>query len=101
MRNIIREAPQIAESFFALTREIKAYTPMTEKTNELILIGIFAASGGLRGIGTHVERALQAGATKEEILGSIFLAMPVVGISNVTLSVEKALETIAVYENAQ
>jgi alkylhydroperoxidase/carboxymuconolactone decarboxylase family protein YurZ len=94
MRNIMIEAPAIAEGFFALTRDIKSYVPMDEKTNELILVGIFAASGGIRGIGTHAERAMQLGATKEEILGAVFLALPVVGISNITQSVEKVLETL-------
>lgn len=98
MRNIIKESPAIAEGFFALTRDIKSYVPMDEKVSELILIGVFAASGGIRGIGTHVERALKLDATKEEIMGAIFLALPVVGISNITQSVEKALEIISVKE---
>ncbi|PEA54762.1 hypothetical protein CON64_11235 [Bacillus pseudomycoides] len=92
MKNIMAEAPNIAEGFFNLTKEIKSYSPLDEKTNELILIGTFTASGGLRGIKTHVERALEHGAMKEEILSAIFLAMPVVGVSNITLSLEKALE---------
>ncbi|KPC72474.1 carboxymuconolactone decarboxylase family protein [Laceyella sacchari] len=98
MRNIIQEAPNVADGFFNLTKEIKQYSPMDEKTNELILIGIFTANRGLRAIDTHVERALQHGATKEEIIAAILLAMPAVGVSNVTLAVERALEAIRQWE---
>jgi 4-carboxymuconolactone decarboxylase len=94
VRNIIREAPNVAESFFQLTRSVKDYSPFDQKMNELILIGIFAAHGGLRGLDTHVERAVAAGANKEEILASILLALPVVGITDITLAVEQALTTL-------
>lgn len=91
MKNIIREAPEVGEAFFALTRAIRGYAPLDPKTTELVLIGIFAAHRGLRGIGTHIERAVAAGANKKEILGAIMLALPVVGITNVTLAVDAAL----------
>lgn len=95
MKDIIREAPQVAEAFFNLTRNIKDYSPLDEKTNELILLGVFAAHRGLRGIHTHVERAVAEGATKEEILAAILLALPVVGITDIALAVERAVETLA------
>ena len=94
MKDIIREAPGVAEAFFNLTRNVKDYSPLDEKTNELILLGIFAAHRGLRGIQTHVERAFAEGATKEEILASILLALPVVGITDIALAVEQAVETL-------
>ncbi|EOW9529285.1 carboxymuconolactone decarboxylase family protein [Bacillus cytotoxicus] len=94
MRNIMNEAPRVAEGFFKLTKDIKGFSPMDEKMNELILIGIFTANRGLRGINTHVNRALEAGATKEEVLSAVLLALPAIGISNVTLAFEKALEVI-------
>ena len=94
MKNIIKEAPNVAEAFFNLTRTVTTYSPLDQKTNELILIGIFTAHGGLRGINTHVERALVAGSTKEEILAAILLAMPVIGITDVTLAIDQALNTL-------
>lgn len=96
MKNIIENAPSVANNFFELTKSITEFADVIDpKTKELILIGIFTASGGLRGIETHVKRALDIGASKNEILGSILFALPVVGISNITLSMEKALSIIA------
>src|SRR5439155_289234 len=91
---IIREAPEVAEAFFSLTRSVKSYSPLDEKTNELVLVGIFAAHRGLRGLHTHVTRAVDEGASKEEILAAILLALPVVGITDITLAVEQALATL-------
>lgn len=91
MKNILREFPAVGEAFFAYTKAIRDASPLDPKTVELVLVGIFAAHRGLRGIGTHVERAAALGATQGEILSAIILAAPVVGISNVTLAVEAAL----------
>lgn len=94
MRNIIKEAPEVAKAFFLLTEEITKYSNIDLKVKELVLIGIFTASGGIRGVGTHIERAIKNGATKEEVYGAILLALPVVGISNVNIAVEKAEEIL-------
>lgn len=94
MQSIIKEAPEVAKAFFSLTENITAYSAVDLKVKELILIGIFTASGGFRGVQTHVERALEHGAAKEEILSAILLGLPVIGVPNVNLAMEKALEII-------
>ena len=94
MKYIIRDAPQVAEAFFALTTAVKAYSPLDMKTTELVLLGIFAAHRGLRGLHTHVERAVAEGATKEEILAAILLALPIIGITDIALAVEQAVLTL-------
>lgn len=101
MKNILKEAPKVGEAFFAFTKAIRESSNLDPKTMELILVGIFAAHRGLRGIGTHVERAKAAGATKDEILSAILLATPVVGITNVTLAVDAALAQLEGREPAR
>ncbi len=94
MQNVIKEAPAVAQSFFDLAKSVKQYSPLDEKTNELILIGIFATHRALRGLATHVERAMEEGATKEEMIAAILLALPIIGISDVTLAIDKTMEVI-------
>jgi len=94
MQNVIKEAPNVAQGFFDLAKSVKQYSPLDERTNELILIGIFTTHRGIRGMGTHVERAMEVGATKEEIIAAILLALPIIGITDVTLALDKALEVI-------
>ncbi|OKH25851.1 carboxymuconolactone decarboxylase family protein [Chroogloeocystis siderophila] len=95
MKNMMQEAPDVAQSFFDLAKSVKQYSPLDEKVNELIIIGIFSAHRGLRGINTHVERAIAAGATKEEVIAAILLALPIVGITDVNMALDQAMETIA------
>ena len=94
MKNLIKEAPNVAQGFFDLAKSVKQYSPLDEKTNELIIIGIFAAHRGITGIGTHVQRAMEEGATKEEVMAAILLALPIVGITDTNLAIDKAVETM-------
>ncbi|HET9959535.1 MAG TPA: carboxymuconolactone decarboxylase family protein [Polyangiaceae bacterium] len=94
MQHLIENAAPVAESFFALTKSIRDASPLGPKLNELVILGVFVAHGGTRGIQTHVERAQEHGATREEIVAAITLALPVVGISRVNEALEVAIRTI-------
>ena len=94
MQNIIREAPEVAEAFFKMTKAIDQQSPYDLKTKELMLVGIFTAHNAVRGIKTHVERALENGASQKEIIWVILYALPVVGISSITAAIKAALEVI-------
>ncbi len=88
------EAPDVAEQFYSLTRSIKNSSPFTEKWNELLLVAIFTTHRALRGLGTHIKRAMAEGATKEEILSAILLALPVIGAPDINAALEQALAVI-------
>lgn len=98
MKNLIKEAPNVAQGFFDLAKSVHEYSPLDEKTNELIIIGIFVAHRGLRGLNTHIERAMAEGATKEEVIAAILLALPIIGITDTNLAMDQAAETIARFE---
>lgn len=97
MKNMMAEAPNVAQGFFDLAKSVKQFSTLDEKTNELIILGVFTAHRGLRGINTHVERAMDAGATKEEIIAAILLALPIVGITDTNLALDQAMESIESY----
>jgi 4-carboxymuconolactone decarboxylase len=101
MKNMMKEAPEVAQSFFDLAKSAREYSPLGPKVDELIILGIFAAHRGLRGIGTHVERAMDAGATKEEIIAAILLALPIVGITDTNLALDEAVVFIDAYMHKQ
>lgn len=101
MKNMMKEAPEVAQGFFDLAKSVKQYSSLDLRTEELIIVGIFAAHRGLRGIDTHIGRAMEAGATKEEIISSILLALPIVGITDTNLALDKAMECIESYSKQQ
>ncbi|HEU5383143.1 MAG TPA: carboxymuconolactone decarboxylase family protein [Ktedonobacteraceae bacterium] len=93
--------PEVAEQFYNLTKSVKGYSPFTEKWNELLLVAIFATHRALRGLGTHIRRAMAEGATKEEILSAILLALPVIGAPDINAALERTLEVIQEQEEEQ
>lgn len=95
------EMPEVAEQFYNLTKSVKGYSPFTEKWNELLLVAIFATHRALRGLGTHIRRAMAEGATKEEILSAILLALPVIGAPDINAALERTLEVIQEQEEEQ
>lgn len=98
MKNLIQIYPEVAESFFDLTKSIRYNSIHSSKLNELILIGTFASHNYTKGLETHINRALNLDATEDEIFSSIILGLPVVGIVNINSSLDKAKEVIDSYE---
>lgn len=92
MKEIIKNAPYVADSFFNLTTAITDYGTkykIDSKVKELILVAAFTVTGGYTGVVTHTKRALEAGCTKEEVIAAILYTIPVCGISKVNLAMER------------
>ena len=100
MKQLMDKAPKVADAFFSMTAAIRESSALDTKTNELILLGILTANRALRGIVTHATRALEAGATEEELISSVYLALPICGIANVNMALSEVLTTIQRYQDA-
>jgi len=98
MQKMMDEAPQVAERFFDMTKAIREHCSLSEKHAELVILGALVAVGGLRGLETHVRRACAAGASRADVLSSVLLTMPVVGITKANGAFEKALEVMETCE---
>jgi 4-carboxymuconolactone decarboxylase len=53
--------------------------PLDPKTQHLIQLGISIGVGSKGGVRSHARRALDAGATKEEVIQAVLLSMTIVG----------------------
>ena len=100
MQEIRSESEDVFSAFYHLTNKVSEYAPFSEKQKEIILCAIFAAHGSsaLRGLGHHVIRAAELGASRQEILGSILLILPVVGISITTQAMDTATAALRTWE---
>lgn len=79
------ENPEAAEAFvkfykLAAGAEQKALDP---KTRQLIYIAVLTASRYAPAVKAHIDQALSAGATKEEVKAAIMAAIPAIGLANV------------------
>ena len=100
VQEIRNESEAVFSAFYSLTDRVSEYAPFSEKQKEILLCAIFAAHGpsALRGLGHHVIRAAELGATRQEILGSILLILPVVGISITTQAIDTATAAVRTWE---
>jgi alkylhydroperoxidase/carboxymuconolactone decarboxylase family protein YurZ len=91
--------PEFLEAYLAFRSVPQANGPLPQKTKELILIAINAATTHLYGPGVrrHIQNALKAGATQEEILETIQLTT-VMGIHSCNLAIPILMEEL---ENPQ
>jgi len=94
MKHLIKEAKDVADSFQHLIKAIHERSVFSKKQNELMLIGIFTADKALRNLQTHIKKALEHGATKDEIISAILLALPAIGINRVSEALSIAMEII-------
>ena len=95
--NKLRELdPEFLEAYLAFRSVPHREGPLPQKYKELIMIAINAATTHLYGPGVkrHMQNALKAGATKEEILETIQLTT-VLGIHSCNLAVPILMEEVA------
>lgn len=87
--------PDFLEAYLAFRSVPQRNGPLPQKIKELILIAINAATTHLYGPGVrrHIQNALRAGATKEEILEAIQLTT-VMGIHSCNLAIPILLEEL-------
>jgi len=94
--------PDYLEAFLNFRSIPHEKGPLPQKYKELIMIAINAATTHLYGPGTrrHMQNALKAGATKEEIFETIQLTS-VMGIHSMNLAVPMLIEEVAKAEEAK
>ena len=92
--------PDFLEAYLAFRSVPQKQGPLPQKYKELILIAINAATTHLYGPGVrrHMQNALKAGATKEEILEAIQLTT-VMGIHSCNLAIPILLEEVEKHQS--
>ncbi len=88
--------PDFLEAYLAFRSVPQSQGPLEQKYKELILIAINAATTHLYGPGVrrHIQNALKAGASMEEILETIQLTT-VMGIHSCNLAIPILMEEVS------
>lgn len=89
----MEDHPAIAAAYEALGTAVHADGPLNEKTRALIKLGISAGAGLEGALHSHTRKAIEAGATKEEMRHAIILALPTIGLPS-TMAALSWLEDI-------
>ena len=75
LRNLRGGAPEVMKAFSALAQSALAQGALDAKTKELIAIAVSVASRCDDCIGFHIRAAVDRGATREEILETLGMAI--------------------------
>jgi alkylhydroperoxidase/carboxymuconolactone decarboxylase family protein YurZ len=78
-KEFVRRFPELGEAHESVAKAVDGVGPLDAKTCHLIKIGISVGAGLESATRSHVRRAMQAGATRQEIEQAILLAMNTCG----------------------
>ncbi len=78
-RKFQEKYPQVYAAYETLGKTAAESGPLDEKTRELIKLGMAAARGSESAVQSHVHRALDAGASAEEIEHALVIGINTLG----------------------
>ncbi len=93
-RAFSKEAPDHAAAWTKLVQQLVKANELDKKTRELSYLAVLAALRLESGIPFHVQSAVQAGATREEVISAVLVGLPAAGhtVIQVLPTVLEALE---------
>jgi AhpD family alkylhydroperoxidase len=74
--------PEIARAYEELGRATQEWGPLEKKTRELVKLGVAVGNRHEGAVHSHTRRALDAGATPEEVRHVVVLALTTIGFPN-------------------
>lgn len=89
-----QEYPDVREAFEQLGTAAAAAGPLDAKTRELIKLGMAAALRSETAVHSHVHRAIEAGATTEEVEHTVLLGVTTLGFSTMMTALSWARSAI-------
>ncbi len=94
-RRFIDSYPQLGEAYENLALACHDAGPLNEKERRLVKLGIAIGEQSEGGIKSHARRALDEGATVEEVRHAVLLAMTTIGFPGMIAAMEWVEEMIA------
>ena len=91
---IKREFPDFFNAVEGLGKAVRQDGPLDEKTGHLVQLAAAAASRSEGAVHSHVRRALEAGATREEVFHTLILLTSTIGFPPVSAALRWAADII-------
>ncbi len=78
-RQFVTKFPKLGEAHEQIAQAVESYGPLNRKTIDLVKIGLSIGAGLETATRSHVRRAIQHGATEQEIEQAVLLSYNTVG----------------------
>lgn len=82
-RRLQKRFPKVLDAVQNLGITVRKAGPLDKKTSELIQLGVAASLGSIGSVHSHTRRALQAGASEEELQHALLLLISTIGFPRV------------------
>ena len=92
--NLKERHPELINAVEAMGKVARNSGPLDEKTVQLIQLGAAAAIGSKGSMSSHALRALEAGATKEEVRHAIIVLTSTIGFPTVAAALARMDEVL-------
>jgi len=92
------EYSSVYAAYEALGAQAASAGPLDSKTRELIKMGMAAANGSESGVVSHAHRALEAGASAEEVQHALIIGINTLGFSTMMAALGWAKKAIAAHK---
>jgi len=90
-----QDFPAVGTAYKSLGEAVTEAGPLDKKTSELVKIGVALGAKMEGAVHSHVRKALEAGASEEEIRHAVLQATTTIGFPNMMAGMSWADETIA------
>lgn len=87
--NLKERHPELIDAVETMTQIARTSGPLDEKTLQLIQLGAAAAIGSKGSLSSHAMRALEAGATMDEIRHAIIVLTSTIGFPTVAAALHR------------
>lgn len=77
---LMTETEGVGKAFMDAIQVLGEKSSLELKVHELAYISVLVATKNFDGLPFHMQHAIEAGATKEEIKSAVLLPMPLIGI---------------------
>jgi len=94
-REFVRKHPVLADAYEKLALACHEAGPLEEKTRRLVKLGIAVGHQSEGAVKSHARRALEAGASAEEVRHAVLLALTTVGFPAMIAAGEWVEEVLA------
>ncbi len=82
-RRLQKRFPEVLQAVQNLGSTVRQAGPLDNKTSELIQLGVAASLGSTGSVNSHTRRALEAGATQDELQHALLLLISTIGFPKV------------------
>lgn len=87
-QQLVSDFPEVMQAVENLGSTIRSSGPLDKKTTELIQLGVAAAAQSTGAVRSHAKRALEAGATVDEIRHALVVLISTIGFPKVAAGLD-------------